>query len=396
MVEKNKPSLRYEEYTDAWVLRELGEVLQEYNVLTTGDKYKIATSSRKGLFLQNEYFDGDRSGINEKLTFHLVPQNYITYRHMSDDSIFHFNKNKMDTPVLVSKEYPVFTTTTEANDEFILNNLNYSASFANFSHMQKKGSTRVRLYYKTLQTYNIYLPIVEEQNSIGNFFERIDNIIALHYRKYEKLKQIKEALLIQMFPKDGTDEPELRLDGFKGAWKKRKLGDCFRERNERSSKGELISVTINYGVVKASSLERRDSSSEDKSKYKKVEVGDIAYNSMRMWQGASGMSNYSGIVSPAYTVIVPNSGISSLFFSYQFKLKNMIQTFQVNSQGLTSDTWNLKYPLLKDIEVLVPIYEEQVKIGSFFKQLDDTIALQYRKYEKLKQLKKALLQDMFV
>ncbi|PEL19434.1 type I restriction endonuclease subunit S [Bacillus wiedmannii] len=192
------------------------------------------------------------------------------------------------------------------------------------------------------------------------------------------------------------NKPSLRYQEFTEAWEQCKLGDCFSERNERTSEGELISVTINSGVVKTSSLNRKDSSSEDKSKYKKVEIGDIAYNSMRMWQGASGVSNYAGIVSPAYTVIIPNSGICSLFFSYQFKLTEMIRVFQINSQGLTSDTWNLKYPLLKDIKVLVPTYEEQIKIGSFFKQLDETIDLHHRKYEKLKQIKKALLQVMFV
>ncbi|MCD8206657.1 MAG: restriction endonuclease subunit S, partial [Bacteroidales bacterium] len=91
----------------------------------------------------------------------------------------------------------------------------------------------------------------------------------------------------------GNDRvPHLRFKGYIDAWKHRKLGECFGERQERSAEGELISVTISDGIKKFSELNRHDNSSEDKSHYKKVEPGDIAYNSMRMWQGASGWSDY--------------------------------------------------------------------------------------------------------
>ena len=143
--------------------------------------------------------------------------------------------------------------------------------------------------------------------------------------------------------------------------------------------GELISVTINDGIKKFSELGRHDNSNDDKSKYKKVCVGDIAYNSMRMWQGASGYSSYEGIVSPAYTVLSPNSGINSKCLAYQFKLPEMIHTFQVNSQGITSDNWNLKYPVLSKIEIFVSKDEqEQAKIAEYFENLDNLITLHQR------------------
>ena len=121
------------------------------------------------------------------------------------------------------------------------------------------------------------------------------------------------------------------------SWEQRKLGECFSERVESMPDGELISVTINDGIKKFSELGRHDNSNDNKSKYKKVCVGDIAYNSMRMWQGASGYSPYEGIVSPAYTVLSPNAGVFSRCIAYQFKLPQMIHTFQINSQGITSD-----------------------------------------------------------
>ena len=163
-------------------------------------------------------------------------------------------------------------------------------------------------------------------------------------------------------------------------WEQRKLGDCFDERNESMPDGELISVTINDGIRKFSELGRHDNSNDDKSKYKKVCVGDIAYNSMRMWQGASGYSPYEGIVSPAYTVLSPKTGVVSRCLAYQFKLPEMIHTFQVNSQGITSDNWNLKYPAFSEIDISVATQvKEQELIASFFTNLDNLITLHQRK-----------------
>jgi len=146
-------------------------------------------------------------------------------------------------------------------------------------------------------------------------------------------------------------------------------------------KGELISVTINDGVKRFSELGRHDNSNENKSKYKKVCVGDIPYNSMRMWQGASGYSMYEGIVSPAYTVLKPKEGVNSRCVSYLFKREDMIHTFQLNSQGITSDNWNLKYPKLSQIGIFLPLnLREQEKIVECFVKLDHLISLHQRKY----------------
>lgn len=157
------------------------------------------------------------------------------------------------------------------------------------------------------------------------------------------------------------------------------MGEFLKERTERSSIGELISVTINNGVVKADSLDRKDNSSSDKSNYKVVHKNDIAYNSMRMWQGASGRSPYDGILSPAYTVLIPTKEVDSNFNAYSFKRIKMIQQFQRYSQGLTSDTWNLKYPMLKDISMKLPSLEEQKHISNYLCNIDSLITLHQRK-----------------
>ena len=191
------------------------------------------------------------------------------------------------------------------------------------------------------------------------------------------------------------NSPAIRFAGFAEDWEGRSIDECFTERNERSEFGDLISVTMNFGVIKAEHLRRHDTSSDDKSNYKKVEVGDIAYNSMRMWQGASGHSQYSGILSPAYTVITPQEGTHSPFFAYLFKRPSMIQLFQINSQGLTSDTWNLKWPKLRSISVIVPEFKEQQHLSELFATIDSFITLHQREHDKSVNIKKALLEKMF-
>lgn len=140
--------------------------------------------------------------------------------------------------------------------------------------------------------------------------------------------------------------------------------------------------------------DKRNIASEDKSNYKVVKKGDIPYNSMRMWQGAVGNSEYDGIVSPAYTVLTPTSDANGKFFIELFKKESTLQIFQRWSQGLTSDTWNLKYPVLSSIQFDIPSVEEQTEIARYFSTLDSLITLHQRKLEKLQNMKKSCLSDI--
>ena len=199
-----------------------------------------------------------------------------------------------------------------------------------------------------------------------------------------------------LFPQEGEFVPKLRFKGFEGKWVEAVLGDLFTERIENDPNGEMLSVTMNNGIIKASENGRFDNSNSDKSHYKVVRVNDIAYNSMRMWQGASGCSAYDGIVSPAYTVVTPVEGIDSNFFAYLFKTPAVIKKFRLHSQGLTSDTWNLKFPAFSKITVLYPKdIEEQKLISSYLRNLDEQIALQQQQLERLKQMKQACLSSLF-
>ena len=191
-------------------------------------------------------------------------------------------------------------------------------------------------------------------------------------------------------------KPKIRFKGYQDDWEQRKLGEVFRERIERATGDEeLLSVTIANGVIRQADSEKRNIASEDKRNYKVVHHGDVPYNSMRMWQGAVGNSEYCGIVSPAYTVLIPTQEANGKFFMELFKKESSLKIFQRWSQGLTSDTWNLKYPVLSTIEFHIPNINEQNKIATYFSYLDHLITLHQRKCEETKKMKKFMLKKMF-
>ena len=191
--------------------------------------------------------------------------------------------------------------------------------------------------------------------------------------------------------------PKLRFPGFDEPYKQYRISDIYAERSQRgASDMELLSVTMNDGVVPRSEIEGKDNSSEDKSNYKVVLKGDMVYNSMRMWQGANGISPCDGIVSPAYTVLMPKNQISNGYFAALFKSPNLINQFRKNSQGMTSDTWNLKYPQIAPIKVCLPTLTEQEKIADMLGTLDKRIARQTQLVDSLKKYKRGLLRTIFL
>ena len=190
--------------------------------------------------------------------------------------------------------------------------------------------------------------------------------------------------------------PKLRFPGFDEPYKQCRIGDIYAERSQRgASNMELLSVTMNDGVKPRSEIEGKDNSSEDKSNYKIVRKGDMVYNSMRMWQGANGISPCDGIVSPAYTVLMPKQEINNGYFAALFKSANLINEFRKNSQGMTSDTWNLKYPQIETIKIQIPSVSEQDKVSELFGVLDARIVAQAQLIEALKKYKRGVMRAIF-
>ena len=174
-------------------------------------------------------------------------------------------------------------------------------------------------------------------------------------------------------------------------WTRTIFGSVLNQRKEAGYPNEeLLAVTSSLGIVKRDTLERRDTSNEDKSKYLLVNEGDIAYNTMRMWQGVSGVSRFRGIVSPAYTICTPTERLDAGFAGYLLKDPEMVSIFRQRSQGLVSDTWNLKYESFAQIPCVIPPLPEQKKIAEILSGIDSQLAKDSQKLEKLFHLVQAI------
>ncbi|WP_080775719.1 restriction endonuclease subunit S [Bifidobacterium pseudocatenulatum] len=244
-----------------------------------------------------------------------------------------------------------------------------------------EGSTIKRLYNKDLLSAEVTVPGSREQKGIGQFFAKLDNLITLHQRKYDKLCVLKKSMLDKMFPKGGSLYPEIRFAGFTDPWEQRKLGELFEESDERASDREILSVSVANGIYPASESDRETNPGASLANYKIVHFGDVVYNSMRMWQGAVDASRYDGIVSPAYVVARPNSEVYARFFARLLRQPMLLKQYQQVSQGNSKDTQVLKFDDFASIGISMPASEnEQCQIGAFFDRLDSLITLHQRKY----------------
>ena len=250
-------------------------------------------------------------------------------------------------------------------------------SFLNVDWKSKDESTGLPSLSKEAINETIALvPSFNEQSQLGEFFYNLDSLITLHQRKYDKLCTVKKSMLDKMFPKPGETEPEIRFEGFTDPWEQRKLGRLFFESNERSSSMEILSVSVAKGIYPASESNRDTNPGASLANYKVVHKGDVVYNSMRMWQGAVGSSDYDGIVSPAYVVARPVIELDSTCFGYLLKRPEMLYKYLCDSQGNSKDTQTLKYNRFADIEVTMPAnLEEQRVISACLGRVDTLITL---------------------
>jgi len=229
----------------------------------------------------------------------------------------------------------------------------------------------------------------EEQDEIVKILSRYDYAISL----VEQLISAKEVLRKGFMQQLLTGNR--RFPGFCKAWRTVKLGEIFSNRTETNRQGlQLLSITGEGGVVSRDSTGRRDTSSEDKSRYLRICPGDIGYNTMRMWQGVSGLSSKEGLVSPAYTIVTPDISLDAKFMEVFFKYPQTINLFRRYSQGLVNDTLNLKFRHFSEIKVTIPEKKEQTKIALVFRLLDQEIGLLKQEHDALKEKKKGLIQQL--
>lgn len=298
---------------------------------------------------------------------------------------------------IVSNEYSVLRCKDIILPEF-LNYLIHTPYFQQTCFHSSIGVHVEKMIFKLDDWFKwkIYLPSKNEQKKIAHSLNSIADKLEKLCSKRELFETYKRGLMQKLFSQeirfkkdDGSEFPD---------WEEIKFGRIFSERSEKGHENiELLSVKMNGGVVRRSDIEGKNNASEDRSNYKRVLPGDIAYNSMRMWQGASGLSTHEGIVSPAYTVITPNHNSDPVFFSYLFKYAPLVFIFRRFSQGLTSDTWNLKFPTFSKIKWRLPTdKQEQKKIAMALQIMDKKINDLDKVIEALETFKKGLIQKIFV
>lgn len=261
-----------------------------------------------------------------------------------------------------------------------------------FRHRLKSKSTisaNTNVNQVALSSMLLIVPIRDEQKRIGKLLSTWDTAINKLDGLLQAKQQLKKALMQQLL------NGKTRLPGFDKKWEERRLDYFFKERSERNNE-ELPLLSIGEaGVYPQDDSNKKDTSNKDKSKYKRICVGDIGYNTMRMWQGRSALSNLEGIVSPAYTIVKPKKNTDSRFFSYLFKTPAIIHRFYRNSQGMVSDTLNCKFKDFAPIKLVLPTSrEEQSAIAEVLNTADQEIQLLQTQREQLQVQKKGLMQQL--
>ena len=268
-----------------------------------------------------------------------------------------------------------------SGNDFLYQTLKKMKEFDYWSKLSA-GSTFDSINSEQLKNSEINIPLNEEQKQIGNFLEKIDNLITLHQSKYDKLVNVKKALLEKMFPKDGKNVPEIRFKGFTDTWEQRKLEGIYKfqygEFNNNPSNGGIYPVYGANGIIGGYTNYNAENS---------VIIGHMGeYAGSVLWGNGKHFVTYNGTISkPRGENVVSKFGYYML---YQKDINKIC-----GGSGLPF----LSYEQLNKIEVCYPKdIKEQKSIANYLTNIDNLITLHQHKLEKLKNMKKSLLNKMFI
>ncbi|PAK65910.1 restriction endonuclease subunit S [Lactococcus lactis] len=256
---------------------------------------------------------------------------------------------------------------------------------------QGAGMSQLNISKGSVENFISFVPIIEEQKKIGTFFKQLDNTITLHQRKLAKLKELKQGYLQKLFPKNGSKFPQLRFAGFADAWEQRKLGEEAQLTMGQSPNSENYTKNPDDYILVQGNADMKNGRVVPRvwttQITKKAEKSDLIL-SVRAPVGDIGKTDYDVVLGRGVAAIKGNE-----FIFQQLGKMKLTGYWTRYSTGSTFESINSND--IKDAKIMVPVEEEQQKIGSFFQQLDHLITLHQRKLEKLQELKKGYLQKMF-
>ncbi|MFW7362362.1 restriction endonuclease subunit S [Vagococcus fluvialis] len=384
-----QPEIRFKEFNNDWEQRKLGE---EVESIGTG-KSKFITGKKKSL--ENPYpVLGSTSVISYDAEFDNSGDFILTARVGANaGNLYTYSGNVKisDNTVYIKSKNLYFIY-------YLLLKFNLKQlAFGTGQPLVKSSELKqLRLMFSNG---------IKEQQKIGSFFKQLDDTIALQDCKLEEMQLYKKAMLQKMFPKNGEKAPEIRFDGYNDDWEQRKLKDVSERVRGNDGRMDLPTLTISAGSGWLDQRERFSGNiaGKEQKNYTLLSKGEISYN-----HGNSKLAKYGAVfvlrtfeealVPRVYHSFKTNEKASADFIEYMFATKIPDRELgKLISSGARMDgLLNINYDDFMGIKINIPSIEEQERISAFLRQLDDTIALQNNKLNKLKEMKKALLQKMFV
>ncbi|MGJ0662790.1 restriction endonuclease subunit S [Bifidobacterium adolescentis] len=395
------PQIRFAGFTDPWEQRKLGELASKrIEKNTNGIKETFTNSAEHGVVSQLDYFDHDITNDANIGNYSVVhPDDFIYNPRISAVApCGPINRNKLGRNGVMSPLYTVFSV-DDTIDKLYLEHYFKTSRWHQFMFLEGNSgarSDRFSISDSIFFEMPIQCPVLEEQELIASFFDRLDSLITLHQRKYDKLCVLKKSMLDKMFPKGGSLYPEIRFAGFTDPWEQRKLGELFEEHSEKD-RDDLPALTIIQGggtVHRDESNRNLQFDRNSLSNYKVVDTGDFIVH-LRSFEGGLEKATCCGLVSPAYHIF-RGKNVDSDFYYLYFRSKRFIDA------DLKPHVYGIRDGRSIDIEGMKTIFipwtnlAEQRRIGAFFDHLDSLITLHQRKLELLRNIKKSMLDKMFV
>ena len=380
MMSKKSPQLRFEGFTDAWEERKLSDIADRFDNL----RVPITASDRKSG--DTPYYGAN--GIQDYVEGFTHDGEFILVAEDGANDLKNYPVQYVNGKVWVNNHAHVLQgKNTITDNKFLMN------SIKNFNiEPFLVGGGRAKLNADVMMKLNVLLPNFEEQEKIGSFFKELDYTITLHQRKLDLLKEQKKGYLQKMFPKNGAKVPELRFAGFADDWEQRKFKNIVLRKSKNSNSDKLPKVEFEDIVAGQGRLNKDVSQKFDDRKGVLFTKSDILYGKLRPYLKNWLLADFDGIALGDFWVFECNNSIPGFVYT-------LIQSDMY--QRVANDTSGTKMPRsdwtkVSNTDFFIPNEEEQQKIGTFFKQLDDTIALHQRKLDLLKEQKKGFLQKMFI